>query len=183
MGLFDAIEIAGSGLSAERVRMDVTAENLANAQTTKAANGQPYQRQEVELAQTGTPSSNFEATLSEALAPAGTPGTEGAGAAAPAAPVEARPPAGADTVGAGLTHPPAGGVQVAGIVADKTPDQLVYDPGSPEANAQGYVRMPNVNTVTEMVDLISESRAYQSDVTAMQTAKSMFTDTLGVLKS
>jgi flagellar basal-body rod protein FlgC len=177
MGLFDAIEIAGSGLSAERVRMDVTAENHANAQTTKAANGQPYQRQEVQLQQTGSPSSNFEATLSEALAPAGVPGTEGTGAAPPA------PAAGADTVGAGLTHPPAGGVEVAGIVAAKTPDQLVYDPGSPEANAQGYVRMPNVNTVTEMVDLISESRAYQSNVTAMQTAKSMFTDTLGVLKS
>jgi flagellar basal-body rod protein FlgC len=181
MGLFDAIEIAGSGLSAERVRMDVTAENLANAQTTKAANGQPYQRQEVELEQTGTPSSNFEATLSEALAPAGTPGTEGTGAAA--APLAPAAGAAAGTTGAGLTHPPAGGVEVAGIVADKTPDQLVYDPGSPEADAQGYVRMPNVNTVTEMVDLISESRAYQSDVTAMQTAKTMFTDTLGVLKS
>lgn len=161
MGLFDAIEIAGSGLSAERVRMDVTSENLANAQTTKAANGQPYQRQEVLLQQTGSPSSNFEATLSEAL---------GSGAAATGA-------------GAGaLTHPPAGGVQVAGIVADKTPDQVVYDPGNPEANAQGYVKLPNVNTVTEMVDLISESRSYQSDVTAMQTAKSMFTATLGILK-
>ncbi len=158
MGLFDAIEIAGSGLSAERVRMDVTSENLANAQTTKAANGQPYQRQEVLLQQTGSPSSNFEATLSEAL---------GSGAA------------GTD---AGLTHPPAGGVQVAGIVADKTRDQEVYDPGNPEADAQGYVKMPNVNTVTEMVDLISESRSYQSDVTAMQTAKSMFTATLGILK-
>jgi flagellar basal-body rod protein FlgC len=158
MGLFDAIEIAGSGLSAERVRMDVTSENLANAQTTKAANGQPYQRQEVELQQTGSPSSNFEATLSEALG-------SGAGAS-----------------DAGLTHPPAGGVQVAGIVADKTPDQEVYDPGNPEADAQGYVKMPNVNTVTEMVDLISESRSYESDVTAMQTAKSMFTATLGILK-
>jgi flagellar basal-body rod protein FlgC len=157
MGLFDAIEIAGSGLSAERVRMDVTSENLANAQTTKAANGQPYQRQEVELQQTGSPSSNFEATLSEALG--SSPGAD-----------------------AGLTHPPAGGVQVAGIVADKTPDQEVYDPGNPEADAQGYVKMPNVNTVTEMVDLISESRSYESDVTAMQTAKSMFTATLGILK-
>ncbi len=158
MGLFDAIDIAGSGLSAERVRMDVTSENLANAQTTKAANGQPYQRQEVLLQQTGSPSSNFEATLSEAL---GSGATESAGA---------------------LTHPPAGGVEVAGIVADKTPDQEVYNPGNPEANAQGYVKMPNVNTVTEMVDLISESRSYQSDVTAMQTAKSMFTATLGILK-
>jgi flagellar basal-body rod protein FlgC len=160
MGLFDAIEIAGSGLSAERVRMDVTSENLANAQTTKAANGQPYQRQEVLLQQTGTPSSNFEATLSEALAAPG-------GESAPGRP---------------LTHPPAGGVQVAGIVADKTPDHLVYDPGNPEADAKGYVKMPNVDTVTEMVDLISESRSYQSDVTAMQTAKSMFTATLGILK-
>jgi flagellar basal-body rod protein FlgC len=165
MGLFDAIEIAGSGLSAERVRMDVTSENLANAQTTKAANGQPYQRQEVLLQQTGTPSSNFEATLTEAV------GTESARAGL----ASAQP-------GAPLTHPPAGGVQVAGIVADKTPDQVVYDPGNPEANAQGYVKLPNVNTVTEMVDLISESRSYQSDVTAMQTAKSMFTATLGILK-
>jgi flagellar basal-body rod protein FlgC len=162
MGLFDAIEIAGSGLSAERVRMDVTSENLANAQTTKAANGQPYQRQEVELQQTGSPSSNFEATLSEALGSGA--GASGSGPTHP------------------LTHPPAGGVQVAGIVADKTPDQQVYDPGNPEADAQGYVKMPNVNTVTEMVDMISESRSYQSDVTAMQTAKSMFTATLGILK-
>jgi flagellar basal-body rod protein FlgC len=160
MGLFDAIEIAGSGLSAERVRMDVTSENLANAQTTRTASGQPYQRQEVVLQQTGSPASNFEATLSEAVGS----GTAGADA------------------GAALTHPPAGGVEVAGIVADKTPDQVVYDPGNPEANAQGYVKMPNVNTVTEMVDLISESRSYQSDVTAMQTAKSMFTATLGILK-
>jgi flagellar basal-body rod protein FlgC len=165
MGLFDAIEIAGSGLSAERVRMDVTSENLANAQTTKAANGQPYQRQEVLLQQTGSASSNFEATLSEAL---GSPAAEGA--------------AGESGPTHSLAHPPAGGVQVAGIVADKTPDQEVYDPGNPEANAQGYVKMPNVNTVTEMVDLISESRSYESDVTAMQTAKSMFTATLGILK-
>jgi flagellar basal-body rod protein FlgC len=149
MGLFDAIEIAGSGLSAERIRMDVTSENLANAQTTRGANGQPYQRQEVQLQQLG--SAGFSSALEGALGST-TPGQ------AP------------------------GGVEVSGIVKDPTPDQLVYNPGSPEANAQGYVKMPNVNTVTEMVDLISESRSYQSDVTAMQTAKSMFTDVLGLLK-
>ncbi len=77
---------------------------------------------------------------------------------------------------------PAGGVQVAGIVSDQTPGQQVYNPGSPEANAQGYVTMPNVDTVTEMTDLISESRAYEADVTAMQTSKSMFNSTLGILK-
>jgi flagellar basal-body rod protein FlgC len=155
MGLFDAIEIAGSGLSAERVRMNVTSENLANAQTTRTASGQPYQRQEVVLQQIGGPS-DFESTLAGALG-----GNAGINA-----------PSGG----------PAGGVEVSGIVADKTPDQLVYDPGNPEADAQGYVKTPNVNTVTEMVDLISESRSYQSDVTAMQTAKSMFTATLGILK-
>ena len=76
----------------------------------------------------------------------------------------------------------AGGVEVSGIVADSTPDQQVYDPGNPEANAKGYVKMPNISTVTEMTDLISESQSYQSDVTAMQTAKSMFTSMLGLLK-
>jgi flagellar basal-body rod protein FlgC len=155
MGLFDAIDIAGSGLSAQRVRMDVTSENIANAQTTRGANGLPYQRQEVVLQQVG--SAGFGASLAGALGASGEPAGSGGQRA-------------------------AGGVQVAGILADSTPDQLVYDPSSPDANAQGYVRMPNVNTVTEMTDLISESHAYQSDVTAMQTAKSMFTSMLGLLK-
>jgi flagellar basal-body rod protein FlgC len=149
MGLFEAIGIAGTGLTAERIRMDVTAENLANADTTKAANGQPYQRQEVELSQVG--SGSFSGALSGAIQ---------------------QSEAGA----------PAAGVQVTGIVADNTPDQQVYDPSNPEADAQGYVKMPNVSTVTEMTDLISEQQSYQSDVTAMQTAKAMFTSTLGVLK-
>jgi flagellar basal-body rod protein FlgC len=71
---------------------------------------------------------------------------------------------------------------VAGIVSDPTPDQLVYDPSSPDANKQGYVQMPNVSTVNEMVDLIDESRSYEADVTAMQTAKTMYTKTLDLLK-
>jgi flagellar basal-body rod protein FlgC len=149
MGLFDAIGIAGTGLTAERVRMDVTAENLANADTTKGANGQPYRRQSVVLAQSGAP--GFSGALSGAL-------SEQAGAVAP------------------------GGVTVAGIVSDATPNRRVYDPSNPEADAQGYVSMPNVDTVTEMTDLISEQQSYQADVTAMQTSKSMFTSTLGLLK-
>jgi flagellar basal-body rod protein FlgC len=150
VSFFDAISIAASGLTAERVRMDVTSENLANANTTQGANGQPYQRQEVVLQQTG---GGFSAALSGAM---------GGGAAA--------------------GGPAAGGVQVSGIVSDPTPDQLVYDPGNPSANAQGYVRMPNVNPVNEMVDMIDESRSYQSDVTAMSTAKTMYEKTLDLLK-
>jgi flagellar basal-body rod protein FlgC len=150
MSFFDAINVAGSGLTAERLRMDVTAENLANAQTTDGPGGQPYRRQEVVLQQVG--GSSFGSELAGAL---GTNGTNSA---------------------------PAGGVEVAGIVNDPTPDQLVYDPGHPGANAQGYVKMPNVNPVTEMTDLISESDDYQSDVTAMDTAKTMYSSTLQILK-
>ncbi len=171
MGLFDAIDIAGSGLSAERVRMDVTSENLANAQTTRTPSGGPYQRQEVELQQIG--SSSFSSALAGAIEQEGGEGAEAESGGA-----------GASTLMPASTGEggPAGGVQVAGIVSDQTPGQLVYNPGSPEANAQGYVRMPNVDTVTEMTDLISESRAYEADVTAMQTSKSMFNSTLGILK-
>jgi flagellar basal-body rod protein FlgC len=150
MGLFDAIGIAGSGLTAERIRMDVTAENLANADTTKAANGKPYQRQEVELAQEG--SSDFGGALSSAISR----GASGASS--------------------------AGGVQVTGIVSDATPDQQVYDPGNPQANKQGYVKEPNIQPVTEMTNLISESNAYQADVTAMSTSKQMYSETTQLLK-
>ena len=153
MSFFDAISIAASGLTAERTRMDVTSENLANADTTQGANGQPYQRQEVVLQQIG---GGFSAALSGAM------GT----------------PSGATQVNGTA----AGGVEVAGIVNDPTPDQEVYDPGNPSANAQGYVKMPNVNPVNEMVDMIDESRSYESDVTAMNTAKEMYEKTLDLLK-
>ena len=85
-------------------------------------------------------------------------------------------------VSIGPTGATPGGVSVTGIVADQTPDQLVYDPSNPAANGQGYVRMPNVNPVNEMVDMIDESRSYESDVTAMTTAKQMFEKTLDLLK-
>jgi flagellar basal-body rod protein FlgC len=147
MSFFDAISIAASGLTAQRTRMDVTSENLANADTTQGANGQPYQRQEVVLQQVG---GGFSAALSGAMGSAG--------------------------------GPVAGGVQVGGIVNDPTPDQSVYDPGNPAANAQGYVKMPNVNPVNEMVDLITAQRGYEANVTAMSAAKQMFTKTLDVLR-
>jgi flagellar basal-body rod protein FlgC len=159
MSFFDSLDIAASGLTAERMRMDVTAENLANAQTTRGANGQPYRRQEVVLQQSG----GFGATLAGAMS-------------------NMTPMAGSPSGAPGSTGTTAGGVEVAGIVSDPTPNKLVYDPTNPDADAKGYVQMPNVNPVTEMVDLISESRSYQADVTAMQTAKQMYTKTLDLLK-
>ena len=149
MGLFDAINTAASGLSAERLRMDVTAENLANAQTTRGADGRPYQRKVVALQAEGG-GAGFGATLSGAM-------NRGSGSG-------------------------SGGVRVAGITTDSTPNRLVYDPGHPDADARGYVSMPNVQPVTEMVDLISASRGYEANVTVMQTAKQMFSKTLDILR-
>jgi flagellar basal-body rod protein FlgC len=153
MGLFDAIDISGSGLSAERLRMDVTAENLANAQTTRGPNGGPYQRKEVVL-QTAQPN-GFATQLAAATG---------------------------SMPGSGVSMQAPGGVQAAAIVADASPPRQVYDPGHPDANAQGYVLMPNVNPVTEMVDLIASSRTYEANVTAMQTAKSLFSKTFDLLR-
>lgn len=147
MGLFDAIDIAGSGLAAERLRMDVTAENLANAQTTRTAQGGAYQRKEVVLQEAGR---GFGAMLVGAM-------------------------------GGPRALEAARGVEVAGIVADPTTRQ-VYDPSHPDAAPNGYVEMPNINPVTEMVDLISASRAYEANVTAMQSAKTLFAKTLELLR-
>jgi flagellar basal-body rod protein FlgC len=74
-----------------------------------------------------------------------------------------------------------GGVQVTGIVSDPTPGQQVYDPSNPAANKQGYVTMPNVNPVTEMVNLITASRSYEANVQVLDAAKQMYTKTLDIL--
>jgi flagellar basal-body rod protein FlgC len=152
MGLFDALQISGSGLSAERLRMDVTAENLANAQSTRTATGQPYRRKEVVLQAV-----DGQSGFADALAAAN--GATGA-----------------------TTNGQVPGVKVAAITEDPTPGHRVYDPSHPDADANGYVTMPNVDTVTEMVDLMSEQRSYEANVTAMTSAKTMFTKTLDILR-
>jgi flagellar basal-body rod protein FlgC len=135
MGMFDSLNVSASGMSATQLWMDVISSNLANADSTKTADGQPYRRKEIELSQA---SPSFGEVL--------------------------------------------GGVQVDGVVNDPSPLRQVYDPGNPEANKQGYVTMPNVNPVTEMVDLITASRGYESNVTAMNAAKQMFSKTFDVLR-
>ena len=148
MSFFGGLEISASALTAERLRMDVTAENLANAQSTRGADGQPYRRKEVVLQERAT-EGGFGAALAGAMSGRG--GTPG-------------------------------GVEVAQIAQDQTPLKRVHDPGHPDADADGYVAMPNVDTVAEMVDLIAASRAYEANVTAMQAAKQMFSKTLELLR-
>jgi flagellar basal-body rod protein FlgC len=147
MSMFGGLEISASALTAQRLRMNVTAENLANAQTTRGADGQPYRRKEVVLQSVA--GGGFGAQLNAAM-------------------------------GGGGGR--AGGVEVAGIQSDQTNGKLVYDPSHPDANEQGYVTMPNVDTVTEMVDLIDAQRAYEANVTAMQASKQMFAKTLEILR-
>jgi len=148
MSMFGGMEISGSALTAQRLRMNVTAENIANAETTKGADGNPYRRKEVVLQSVGQ-AGTFGSQLSRAM------GTSGV---AP------------------------GGVQASEITEDQTNGKLVYDPSHPDADAQGYIRMPNVDTVTEMVDLIDAQRAYEANVTAMSAAKQMFAKTLEILR-
>jgi flagellar basal-body rod protein FlgC len=145
-GLFGSLGISASGMSADRLRMDVTAENLANADTTRTASGGPYVRKEVLLQEIGS-SPTFADTL------------------------------------AGATQSQVGsGVEVAGIVDDPSAPRRVYDPTHPDADAQGYVTLPNVNPVTEMVDLITATRGYEANVQAMNASKQMFSRTLDLLR-
>lgn len=149
MGLFDALNVSATGLSAERTRMDVIANNLANAQTTRGPDGQPFRRQEVVLQ---SESSTFASVLSSEVG------------------AKAR------------TNGPPKGVRVVEVAEDPTPNRRVYDPGHPDADDDGYISLPNVNPVTEMVDLIASSRTYEANVNAMQTAKQMFSKTVDLLR-
>lgn len=155
MGFMDSLNVSASGMTAERLRMDVISNNLANASTTRTPQGGPFRRQDVMLA---PGESSFSDTLTQASA--------GGGAA------------GDSTGGNGLT-----GVQVTGIVPDQSPFRQVYDPGNPDADAKGYVRLPNVNVVTEMVDMMTASKAYEADVTAANSAKAMAMKALEIGKA
>lgn len=130
MNIFD---VAGSAMSAQSQRMNVTASNLANADSVSGPDGQPYRAKQVVFA-----------------------------------------------VAAGEQQDQVGGVQVAGVVEDQSPLRMVYDPKHPLANAGGYVAMPNVNVVEEMVNMISASRSYQANVEVLNTAKNMMLKTLTI---
>lgn len=136
MSIFGPLAISASGMTAERLRMQVVAENLANANTTKAANGLPYQRKSVVLQEAS--GRGFGEVL--------------------------------------------GGVVAVGIVQDATAGKKVYDPSHPDADPKGFVTLPNVETVTEMVDLITSQRGYEANVQAFNASKMLFTRTLDLLR-
>ncbi len=127
MSIFSNFGISASGLTAQRLRMDTIANNIANIETTRTPEGGPYQRQ-VPLFASREPQE---------------------------------------------TGQPGGGVRVQALLRDQSPFKRVYEPGHPDADEEGYVLMPNVELVKEMVDMIDASRAYEANVTALNTAKEM----------
>ena len=131
MSSFKIFEIAGSGMSAQSVRLNTTASNLANADSATGPDGIPYKAKQVVF--------------------------------------QAQPAAN------GLA-----GVKVAGVVEDPSAPRRVYDPKHPAADGQGYVTLPNVSVVDEMVNMLSASRSYQSSVEVMSTAKTLLLKTLSL---
>ncbi len=144
MSIFGAIDVAASGMTAERLRLDVISNNIANVNTTRTADGGPYRRQFVVFEPRQGDASSFSQVMSGQLQ--------------------------------------LNGVRVSGIRKDDSPLRMVYEPGHPDADAEGYVRMPNINIVTEMVDMMTASRAYEANVTSVNVAKSMMLKALEIGK-
>lgn len=146
-GVFTPFAITASALTAERLRMDVISNNIANANTTRTVEGGPYVRQRVVFAPRFDAAPGF-APLMALMTADGLPV----------------------------------GVRATAIQKDPSPSRMVYDPGHPDANAEGYVAYPNVNTVNEMVDMISATRAYEANITVFNATKSMALQALNIGK-
>ena len=144
MSFFETLDVTASGLTAQRLRLDIIAENIANVETTRTADGSPYKRKTVLFQERGD-NSPFAEYFKKATG--------------------------------GLVNDTRG-VRVTRIVEDQREGAKVYDPGHPDADAEGYVTKPNVNIVEEMVNMISASRSYEANVTAFNATKSMIAKTL-----
>ncbi|MGA2806760.1 MAG: flagellar basal body rod protein FlgC [Terracidiphilus sp.] len=164
MNLFAMMETSGSAMQAERMRAEVVAANMANAETTRTASGGPYHRQHVVFA-ANEGGSVFADSLTDAS------GTSGSGTPVPAA---------LNANGSGAVAP---GVHIAAVVEDPSPPLRRYDPGHPDAGPDGYVSYPDINPLTEMVDLMGATRAYGLNSSAVQAEKGMITSALEIAKS
>jgi flagellar basal-body rod protein FlgC len=167
MNLFGLMETSGGAMQAERMRAEVVAANMANAETTRTASGGPYHRQHVIFAaNSGDP--EFANSLASA-----------SGGSQPGAAGSLALPA----LSAGGSGAAAGGVHIAGVVEDSSPGLKRYDPGHPDAGPDGYVSYPDINPLTEMVDLMGATRAYGLNGSAVQAEKGMIGAALEIAKS
>ncbi len=165
----DAFDISASAMTSQRLRMDVIASNLANINTTRQADGSvgPYRRRTVVFApllENSMQGSNNSFSMKP-------PGVDGDGPRQVV--MENGVPVLKATINNNQTDPGMG-VKVVSVSEDySTPLKMVYDPSNPDANPQGYVSYPNINPVTEMIDMISATRAYEANVSSIQADKTM----------
>jgi flagellar basal-body rod protein FlgC len=170
MNLFGVMETSGSAMQAERMRAEVVAANMANAETTRTASGGAYHRQQVVFAASGG-----DPGFLDSLASASGAGGLGSGSSGGFPAIDAG--------GVGSAGPVVPGVRIAAVVEDSSPPLKRYDPGHPDAGPDGYVSYPDINPLTEMVDLMGATRAYGLNGSAVQAEKSMITSALEIARS
>ncbi len=186
MNLFGMMETSGQAMEAERMRAEVVAANMANAETTRTEQGGPYRRQEVVFAANGGDANfldSMNASMSQSMSATGDNAAVGSadanltGAGSAVAP--ALPPL-PPLLGASNAAP---GVHISQVVEDPSPPLKRYDPGHPDAGPDGYVEYPDINPLTEMVDLMGATRAYGLNGSAVQAEKGMIASALEIAKS
>lgn len=190
MNLLGLMDVSASALEAERLRAEVVASNMANADSTRTPQGGPYKRHEVvfesEAPDQGTfGQSDFQHQLFSQASlnnlegmrgvDVGSFGDDPGGAGTADSALDAGMWDGAQDTG-------VGGVKIAAVVDDNSRGVRRYDPGNPDADKQGYVTYPNINPLTEMVDLMSAERAYDMNASAVQATKNMISTAIGILK-
>lgn len=155
MGIFDSFDINASGMSAERYRMDIISQNVANAEATRTEDGTPYVRKVVTFQEKqDTKNRNFSHMLDTAFSN-----------------LSGRP---IGQINSAELSSAGQGVKIGGVYEDTwTEMNMVYDPSHPDADENGYVSYPNVNTITEMTNLIDASRGYEANATAFEASKSI----------
>jgi flagellar basal-body rod protein FlgC len=174
MNLFGLMETSGEAMQAERMRAEVVAANMANAETTRTATGGPYHRQSVVFAANqGDP--GFLDSMTAASGAAGSSLSSSS-----AFPILNGQLPGFNSIGSGSVAP---GVHIAQVVEDSSPPLKRYDPGHPDAGPDGYVSYPDINPLTEMVDLMGATRAYGLNSSAVQAEKGMISSALEIAKS
>ncbi|EAH4553980.1 TPA: flagellar basal body rod protein FlgC [Campylobacter jejuni] len=163
MAYLSDFDISGYGLSAQRFRMNVISSNIANANTTRTAEGGPYRRREVIFKAT-----DFDKLLNEQINKDNNFLKYENPLNDPSSPEEAKPA--------------IQSVVVDKVVRDDKDFRMKYDPSHPDANAEGYVAYPNVNPIIEMADLIEATRAYQANVSAFTSAKTIAQSAIDLLR-
>lgn len=170
MNLFGVMDVSASALKAERVRAEVVASNMANAETTQTAEGGPYRRHHVVFSAEG--GGSFQQAMSGQMGTVqmslGQPGGISLSGG----------------FGSGFNDARAvvGGVSVAGVIEDNSEPLRRYDPQHPDAGPDGFVAYPDINPLTEMVDLMGATRAYGMNASAVQAEKNMLTSSLELMK-